>query len=160
MHVEIIQHMKKHSLHVLCLQETKSRNTTQYVVDNYTFLTISTAAPDQQEHARVGFVLSPLARRALLRTHYVSSRFASISLLAGSGEFSIFNCYAPQSARPEEERREFFELLHDQIEAVHTKGLYVLVGDFNARIHGKQPSANGAHHSIKLHSTWTVLLCC
>ena len=129
--------MKQHSLHVLCLQETKCKNTTQYVVDNYTFLTVSTADPNHQEHAGVGFVLCPTARRALLRTHRVSSRFASITLLTASGEFSILNCYAPQSGRPEEERQEFFDLLHDQIDVVKSKGLFVVVGDFNARIQGR-----------------------
>ena len=129
--------MKQHSLHVLCLQETKSKNTTQYVVDNYTFLTVSTADPNHQEHAGVGFVLSPTARRALLRTHPVSSRFASITLLTASGEFSILNCYAPQSGRPEEERQEFFDLLHDQTDVVKSKGLFVVVGDFNARIQSR-----------------------
>ena len=129
--------MKQHSLHVLCLQETKSKNTTQYVVDNYTFLTVSTADPNHQEHAGVGFVLSPTARRALLRTHPVSSRFDSITLLTASGEFSILNCYAPQRGRPEEERQEFFDFLHDQIDVVKSKGLFVVVGDFNARIQGR-----------------------
>ena len=110
MQTGIIQHMRQHSLHVLCLQETKSKNTTQYVVDNYTFLTVSAADPNHQEHAVVGFVLSPTARRVLLRTHPVSNRLASITLLTVSGEISILNGYAPQSSRPEEERQEFFDL--------------------------------------------------
>ena len=43
MHRQLIEHMRKHDIHILCMQETRSKNTTQYVVDNFTFLTVSTA---------------------------------------------------------------------------------------------------------------------
>ena len=61
MHKQIIDYMRANNVHVLCLQETKSKTTTQYVVDNYTFMIISTVENQKQEHAGVGFVLCPPA---------------------------------------------------------------------------------------------------
>ena len=42
------------------MQETKSKYTAQYVIDNFTFLTISTVNANQPEYAGVGFVLFPM----------------------------------------------------------------------------------------------------
>ena len=104
MHRQIIDHMRRHDIHILCMQETRSKNTTQYVVDNFTFLTVSTVNTNQPEYAGVGFVLSPMARNALLRTSFINSRIACISVLIRGGELNILNTYVPQNARPEDER--------------------------------------------------------
>ena len=137
MHRQIIDYMRTHQVHIVCLQETKSKSTTQYVVDNYTFMTISTAASQSQEYAGVGFVLCPQARGALLRTHYVHSRLACVTLLLQAGELSIVNAHAPHNARPEEERQDFFDELQHTVDKVQAKGPFVIVGDFNARLHGR-----------------------
>ena len=137
MHKQIIDYMRLHDIHVLCLQETRSKNTTQYVVDKFTFMTVSTTSPNQPEYAGVGFVLSPVARHALIRTTFVNSRLARISLLISGGELNILNTYVPQNARPEEERRAHFEQLQNAISKIEHKGPFVILGDFNSRIHGK-----------------------
>ena len=56
-------------------------------------------------------MLSPTARNALLRTSFVNSRIACISLLIRGGELTIINTYVPQNARPEDERRDHFDQL-------------------------------------------------
>ena len=137
MHRQLIDYMRAHNIEALCLQETKSKHTTQYVVNNYTFMTVNTAPSNQQEHAGVGFVLSPLARNALVRTQPVNSRIASVSLLMAAGELHIINTYVPQNARPEDERRAHFDQLHTHTESLKCKGTLVVVGDFNSRLHGK-----------------------
>ena len=100
-------------------------------------MTISTAPDEKQEFAGIGFVLSPAARKALLRTHFENSRLASITLLTAAGELTVINCYVPQNGRPEAERRAFFQELNSLVEKVQQKGPFLLVGDFNARLHGK-----------------------
>ena len=68
MHQQIVTYMRNTNIQVLCLQETKSRTTSQYVVDDFIVMTISAADAQQQEYAGVEFVLNPKARNALLRT--------------------------------------------------------------------------------------------
>ena len=98
-------------------------------------MTISTADAQTQEHAGVGFVLCPQARGALLRTHYVHSRLACVTMLLQSGELSIVNALAPHKARPEEERHDFFEELQHVVDRVQAKGPFVVIDGFNARLH-------------------------
>ena len=137
MHCQLTQSMKTYQVSVLCLQETKSKQTTQYVVDKYTFMTINTSAPQQQEFAGVGFVLVPAARNALLQVELISSRLASLTLLTAAGLLTLINCYAPQSGRPLDEGRSFYEVLQGFVDKLQNKGPYVLVGDFNAQLQGK-----------------------
>ena len=137
MHRQIIDHMRRHDIHILCMQETRSKNTTQYVVDNFTFLTVSTVNTNQPEYAGVGFVLSPMARNALLRTSFINSRIACISVLIRGGELNILNTYVPQNARPEDERRDHFEKLQQAISQIARKGPFVVLGDFNSRLQGR-----------------------
>ena len=95
MHRQIIDYMRRHDIYILCMQETRSKKTTQYVVDNFTFLIISTMNTSQPEYvyAGVGFVLSPMAWNALLRTSFINSRIACISVLMRGGELNILNTY-------------------------------------------------------------------
>ena len=127
MHRQIVNHMRKHDIHILCMQETRSKNTTQYVVDNYTFLTVSTASGSQPEYAGVGFVLSPTARNALVRTIFTDSRIAYISLLIKGGELNILNTDVPQNARPEDERRRHFDQLQRVASQIAHKGPFLVM---------------------------------
>ena len=77
------------------------------------------------------------ARAALLRTQLAHSRLASITLLSQAGELSIVNVHAPHNARPEGERHDFFEELQHLVDKVQAKGPFAIVGDFNARLHGR-----------------------
>ena len=129
--------MRRHDIHILCMQETRSKNTTQYVVDNFTFLTVSTVNTSQPEYAGVGFVLSPMAPNALVRTSFINSRIACISLLIRGGELNILHTYVPQNARPEDERRDHTEKLQQAISQNARKGPFVVLGDFKSRLQGR-----------------------
>lgn len=137
MHHQIIQYMKSKRVDVLCLQETKAKRTSYYMIDSFTFYTFSNASPDQQEHYGTGFVLSPAARRALLRTLPSSSKVAGISLHTGAGEFSVITGHAPHNQHTEETKQAFYDELNQLVDKVEYRGPYLIMGDFNARIHGR-----------------------
>ena len=137
MHRQLTDYMRANNIEVMCLQETKSKHTPQYVVEDYTFLTVSTAPSELHEFAGVGFILSPRARNALVRVEPLGSRIAVITLLLAAGELHIFNTYVPQNGRPEDARLAHFDQLHDRTEHYKRKGPLFVVGDFNSRLHGK-----------------------
>ncbi|CAE7263960.1 unnamed protein product [Symbiodinium natans] len=137
MHHQIVQYMKSKCIDVLCLQETKAKRTSYYMIDSFTFYTFSNASPDKQEHYGTGFALSPAAKRALLRTLPSSSKVAGISLHTGAGEFSVITGHAPHNQHTEETKQAFYDELNQLIEKVENRGPYLIMGDFNARIHGR-----------------------
>eukprot|EP00969_Alexandrium_andersonii_P082349 3629597-Alexandrium_andersonii.AAC.1 len=47
-------------------------------------------------------------------------------------EIAIINVYIPQSGRPVEERQKVFDDLYELLEHEHSKGVTIVVGDFNA----------------------------
>ena len=65
------------------------------------------------------------------------SRLASVTLLLQAGELSIVNAPAPHNARPEGERHDFFEELQQLVDKAQVKRPFAIVGDFNARLHGR-----------------------
>lgn len=137
MHHQITQYMRRKHIDILCLQETKSKQTTYYMVDSYCFYTFSNAPSDQREHLGTGFVLSPRARAALLRTLPATSRTAGMSFHTGAGEFSILTAHAPHNQHEEDTKHAFYDELNQLLARVETKGPFIIMGDFNARLHGK-----------------------
>jgi len=110
----------------------------EHNADNFTFLTVSTVNTSQPEYAGVGFVLSPMAPNALVRTSFINSRIACISLLIQGGELKHrIHTYVPQNARPEDERRDHIEKLQQAISQIARKGPFVVLGDFNSRLQGR-----------------------
>ena len=93
-----------------------------------------------------------MARNALLRTPFINSRIACISVLIRGGELSILNTYVPKNARPEDERRDHFEKLQQAISQIARKGPFVVLGDFNSRRQGRH--ALGPHMFRK---GWTAV---
>ena len=147
MHHQITQYIRKKDIDILYLQETKSRQTTYYMVDSYCFYTFSNAPSNQQEYLGTGFVLSPRARAALLRTLPASSRTAGMNFNTGAGEFSILTAHAPYNQHEEDTKHAFYDELNQLVASVETKGPFVIMGGFNARLHGKlhDEAALGPH---------------
>ena len=137
MHHQLVHYMHTKKIDILCLQETKAKQTSFYMVDRYTFFTFSTAPSNQPEYLGTGFVLSPKARASLLRTLPATSRTAGISYNTGAGEFSVLTGHAPHNGHEEDTKHDFYEELGALVAQVARKGPFIILGDFNARIHGK-----------------------
>ena len=137
MHHQLTLYMRTRNIDVLCLQETKVKRTSYYLVDSYTFYTFSSCDSAQREHYGMGFVLSPLARKALLRMLPGTSRVAGLSLHTGAGELSLLNSYAPHNLHDPEAKQAHYDELSALVTQVEHKGPYLILGDFNARIHGR-----------------------
>ena len=82
-------------------------------------------------------MLSPKARASLLRTLPATSRTAGISFNTGAGEFSVLTGHAPHNGHEEDTKHGFYEELGALVAQVARKGPFIILGDFNAHIHGK-----------------------
>jgi len=138
MHAQVVQYMNDRRIGLLCVQETKAPGLTQYVVDDKLFI-MSGAQEAQREHAGVGIVLQRDVRRALTGVLVVpGGRVIAVCLDLAPRALAVICVYAPQGARPEPERVEFYEELSALVAKVQRKHAVVLLGDFNARIQGRR----------------------
>eukprot|EP00969_Alexandrium_andersonii_P023644 1032012-Alexandrium_andersonii.AAC.1 len=88
----------------------------------------------KREHAGVGFVIDLRLRRAIKYYDSEGSRLAMLALDAGPRLLLVYTIYAPQSARPIEERTGFYEDLGTMVDRHESSGVTLLLGDWNARI--------------------------
>jgi len=138
MRLQLTQYMEEHGVGLLAIQETKAPQVTQYVIGNFLFA-MAGASEGNREHAGVGFVIRSDVRRAVSGIAVgQEGRIVAVSLDIAHRALVVICCYSPQSARPEEERTAFFESLSEMMGRVERKHAMLLLGDFNARIHGRR----------------------
>jgi len=128
---------------VLCIWETKSACTAQYVVGESLFALSGHGGPGP-ELSGVGFVLGRRVRKVVSGFEvHADGRCMSLVLDTVPGRIAIICTYIPQSGRPKTARTQAFEVLARAIEKAETKGVVLVLGDFNARLHGRLKAEQG-----------------
>jgi len=136
MHKQVVDYMVQGGLGLVCLQETRVPQTTQYLIDDVTF--VLAGGGGDREYAGVAIAMQADIRRAVSGVVVLpGGRLMAISLDLAPRLLTVICAYAPQSARPEDERSDFFEQLAGLVDNAERKGAVILLGDFNARLHGR-----------------------
>ena len=91
----------------------------------------------QVENAGVGFIVTKELHRSLIKIDQVSSRILVIELKTVPRTV-VISAYAPQAGRDDEYKDRFYDQLEKTIEEVKKRKVLIIVGDFNARLHGRQ----------------------
>uniref|UniRef100_A0A336MDX5 CSON000276 protein n=1 Tax=Culicoides sonorensis TaxID=179676 RepID=A0A336MDX5_CULSO len=82
----------------------------------------------------VGFLLSPLAHRALMEWKPISERIIVARFKGRYRNITAVQCYAPTNQADLSLKEGFYEQLTSVFENVHKKDILLLLGDFNAQI--------------------------
>ena len=139
---QLIHAMKKLHIDILALQETKIKTDSTETHDGYAFFFGSQSVQNDRrqrtEHHGVGFVISPYMNPFLLDCTPISDRLIEITIAARGRNLTIINGYAPHSGRPPEEKDQFWNCVADRCDAHPQSSPTLVVGDLNARIHGRQ----------------------
>jgi len=138
MHKQVADYMAEAKVDLVCLQETNVAKVAQHVVEDVLFVTAG-HGEESREHAGVAFAIGPRIRAAV--TGYSlghGGRIAALALDLRPRALTVVSVYIPQSQRPEEERVQVFDSLREIMEAAERKGPTLILGDFNARIHGRR----------------------
>jgi len=136
-HRQLLDYMNTYGVDILCMQETRVSQATQYVVDKSLFLVIGQGEPGR-EYAGVGFVIGPRTRRALAGVVvHVPGRLVSVVLNTAPRVLTVICAYIPQSGRPEDEPSSTFDELSRAVSQASHRGITIVLGDFNARLHGR-----------------------
>jgi len=93
---------------------------------------------EEREHAGVGVVLSREARKIVTGFECSQSgRLMVVGLDTAPRVVTVVVAYAPQSGTQEDERLAFMEELDEVVSAHRGRGPVLVLGDLNARLHGR-----------------------
>ena len=136
-----LQHyMTNMGVDLLCIQETHKTKSDVFTTDGG-FLVILSGSSETEtvETAGVGFLVAPHLRHSVIGFCQKSSRMASLKLRVSGGKVPVFSVYAPHNGKPYEERSNFYSELSCFMSSASGNGPKVALGDFNARLHVRQP---------------------
>ena len=103
---ELILHMRRYNIGILCMQETWKTKAAAY---DYQGFQVILSGPDQTNRcwAGVGFIVAPWLRRRVKSYQQTSERMAQIKLAVRGGTIGIISAYAPHNLKPLAERADF-----------------------------------------------------
>ena len=132
---ELMLQMRRNRLNILCIQETRIKDTKVYEENGYLII-LSGEDCQNQSWQGVGFIVAPRCKHYVKSYKQVSGRVASIKMHigAGTGTTGILCVYAPHNLRPLDERLNFYTQLDDVYRQCSASEQKYIVGDFNARL--------------------------
>ena len=138
----IVREIKRYSVKVVGLQETKWFGNEVYDVSGAAVLTSGRKTPSVDENSQrgegVAIVLMCWAVEAWKacgsKWRAWSPRLVSACLQVGKKKLHVASCYAQTRAASREEKDNFFNDLDDMLSLIPEEDMYVLLGDFNARV--------------------------
>ena len=136
---ELICTMRRRNIHLLCIQETRKNKSDVFVSDHGYLVILSGSSNDSAEFAGVGFIISPVLRKALHGFKQISHRLALVKLRVRGGLMSCFCAYAPHGGLPYDVRQSFFNNLRDHFLSTSAHGVKAIFGDLNSRLVTSQP---------------------
>ena len=123
--------MERLKLDVLSLCETRWSGEDHFASGDK--LVISSSSPDGG-YGGVAVVLSTAVKNSLLSYTPVSNRLLVVRIQATPVPITIIQVYAPTSSCSAEEIDDFYEKLQAVIDAMKSRQVCVVMGDFNAKL--------------------------
>ena len=128
---ELVELMRERKLMVLALAETRLKeNGDKIIHENYRLIHSGT---DSGRHG-VAFLVAPDVAQYV---EGFGERIISVDLKLSQG-VSIVQVYAPQQGRPNEEKDEFYQLLHTVVDNVKHQDRLILCGDWNGHVEDRR----------------------
>ena len=136
--LELILHMKKKDLDILCIQETRISSTSVYEEQGYLVI-LSGDDGTARSWAGVGIIISPRCKQRVNSHKQISDRMCSVKLRVQGGCVGIICVYAPHNLKPLDERFGFFSGLDSEYRRCSANMGKLILGDLNARVGDQQP---------------------
>jgi exonuclease III len=133
---ELILHMKRHDIDVLCIQETRKNDVAAFEEQGYLVLLSGSGTVDKT-WAGVGIIVAPRCKHRIKSYKQISDRICSLKLKVAGGVLGVISAYAPHNLSPLDERFRFFAELGDSFRRCSANVGKFIFGDLNSRI-GKQ----------------------
>lgn len=123
----------------MCLQETRKKDSTHYVLDSGHLVILSGSGGPGSEWSGVGFVISPRMKSYIQNFLQFSDRLCSLKIKTKGGKFGLVCAYAPHNLKSIDDKLKFYEDLSRLMDRISVNGPKLVFGDFNARLGQRQP---------------------
>ena len=142
----VLRELGRYHIKIAALQETKWFADAEYRVGKSVVLTAGQPTPEAGEHRQrgegVAIVLTGEAMEAWKaggeQWKARGSRLITATLKNGGGRhphnLHVISCYAPTFAASREEKDHFYNDLQQALDEIPSNDMYVMLGDFNARV--------------------------
>ena len=141
---ELVLHMKRYDIDILCIQETHLSNSEVKDEQGYTVI-LSGADVDSRSWAGVGFIIAPRCRHMVKSYKQVSDRLCTLRMKVVGGILGLVTAYAPHNLHSLPDRFQFYVDLDIQFRKLSANVAKMIVGDMNARLGAQLP---GGDHFI------------
>jgi hypothetical protein len=128
----VAREMRKYHLDVLGISELRWTGSGEAKFNSGESILYSGA--EEQHHRGVGLMMSPEARKCLIKWNPVSERIISARFNSKYVKLTIIQIYSPTNDAKEEEKDEFYEQLQKEISLTPKHDMIILMGDANARV--------------------------
>jgi hypothetical protein len=145
---ELILHMKRYDIDILCIQETHKNTVAAYEEQGHLVL-LSGNGTDSRSWAGVGIIVAPRCKYWIKSYKQISDRLCSLSLKVRGGILGIVSAYAPHNLKPLDERLHFFTELDYHFRRCSANIGKLVFGDLNSRVGGQLP---GEDHIVGPHT--------
>ena len=153
---ELTRWMLYANVGILCMQETHAKQSAHFLYNDFLVI-LSGSEGASPSYAGVGFLVAPHLRRSVVGLLQFSDRLASLRVRVSGGQACFVTAYAPTNQKDFETRHAFYTQAHDFIQSQRVHGPTFAVGDFNARLHSRQPSEESVLGPGVFGDPWRVL---
>jgi hypothetical protein len=131
--IELILHMKRYNIEILCLQETRISDTDVYEEQGFLII-LSGTGQERRSWAGVGFIVSPRMMQRIKSYKQIDDRMCSLKVKVHGGVLGIITACAPHNLKPLVERFQFFTNLDREFRMCSANVDKFVFGDLNSRI--------------------------
>lgn len=128
---QIAREMKRYSVKILALQETRWKGEGMIDKEGYT---LYYSGEDKQGRNGTAFMIDRKLKREVIQFKPVNGRLCSITIKNRQANITVVNGYAPTEDAEDDEKTKFYETLEETCENIPRNDILLLVGDFNAKI--------------------------
>ena len=131
---EVVAMLARRKVDVCCVQEVKYRNQGCTTIgsneEKYKFW----YSGGEEKINGVGVMMRADMADSVIEIDRYDDRMMKIKMVLGRKIWNIFSIYAPQTGRPEQEKRDFWEKFEDRIGQIPQSEVLLIGGDVNSHI--------------------------
>lgn len=130
---EIISELERQHIDICAISETKKKGKGKIEYENYIFIYSGVDEPVRAK-AGVGILINKELETNIEEIKHISERILRIAIKLSNSKLYIFSVYGPVDCKLKNVKKQFYDILQQELSSVNDKNPIIILGDINARI--------------------------